>query len=203
MKNNKTPGIDGLSAEFFKIFWCKLKYFVQRVLNASYINGILPLTLRQIIINCIPKGDKARHFIKNWRPISLISVLYKLASSVIASRIKPILPKLISGTQTGFINGRFIGDSTRLIYDLMNYADDKRITGLLMLIDFEKAFDSISWQFIYKTLEHLGFHDGLIKWVKLFNKDIKATVLQVGVMSEFLNIERGCKQGDPLAPYIF
>ena len=65
-------------------------------------------------------------------------------SRVIASHIKKVLPKLISTTQTGFLQGRFIGESTRLIYDLIKYTEDNKIDGLLMLIDFEKAFDSIS-----------------------------------------------------------
>ena len=138
--------------------------------------------------------------LKNWRPISLLSVLYKIASSSIAARLKPLLPKLIDKAQTGFIQGRFIGEGTRLIYDLMNYTEQRDIDGLLMLIDFEKAFDSISWKFLYEVLNCLGFGPDFIKWIKLFNSNIKAAVLQSGFLSEFINIERGCKQGDPVAP---
>ena len=160
--------------------------------------------MRQLITSYIPKGDKPRDNLKNWRPISLASVLYKLRSSVIASRIKTVLPKLISTTQTGFLDGRFIGESTCLIYDLMNYTEDNKIDGLLMLIDFEKAFDSISWKFMYLVLEKLGFTSNLIKGVQLFNTDISASVLQFGVLSEFFSIKRCCKKRcDPLAPYLF
>ena len=79
MKHNKTPGIDGLPAEFYKMFWSQLKHFVTRAINTSFKKGTLPLTLRQTIISCLPKGDKLRDIFKNWRPISLLSVLYKLA----------------------------------------------------------------------------------------------------------------------------
>ena len=72
-----------------------------------------------------------------------------------------------------------------------------------MLIDFEKAFDSISWQFLYKVLQHLGFGTSFINWIKLFNNNIKGTILQAGILSDFIDIERGCKQGDPIAPYLF
>ena len=72
-----------------------------------------------------------------------------------------------------------------------------------MLIDFEKAFDSISWKFLYNVLDYLGFTEGYIKWIKLLNKGIPASVVQAGCKSEFLNIERGCKQGDPIAAYLF
>ena len=78
----------------------------------------------------------------------------------------------------------------------MNYTEQKDVDGLLMLIDLEKAFNSISWKSLYDVLSHLGSGPDFIKWIKLFNSNIKATVLQAGFLSEFINIERGCKQGD-------
>ena len=203
MKNNKTPGIDGFPSEFFKVFWVKLKYLVLNALNHCYEKGMLSISMRQTIINCIPKGDKARDNIKNWRPISLLSVLYKLASSAIAARMNTVLNKLISQDQTGFVKGRYIGETTRLIYDIMHYTEVKELDGLLMLIDFEKAFDSISWKFMYNTLTFFGFGTSFIHWIKMFNNNIKACVLQAGVKSDFISIERGCKQGDPIAAYLF
>ena len=85
----------------------------------------------------------------------------------------------------------------------MHHTQKAQIPGLLILIDFQKAFDSISWNFIYKTLSFLGFSNEFLKWIKLFNTDIKATVLQSGFMSEFISIGRGCRQGDPISPYLF
>ena len=81
MKNNKTPGIDGISTEFLKVFWLDLKHLVTRALNTCYKKGILSTSLRQSVITCIPKSDKDRIIFKNWRPISLLSVVYKLAST--------------------------------------------------------------------------------------------------------------------------
>ena len=114
--------------------------------------GLLSTSLRQCIITCLPKPDKDRNFIKNWRPISLLSVIYKLASGAIAERLKHTLENIISESQTGFIKGRFISDSTRLVYDIMHANEVKNIPGLLLLIDFEKAFDSLSSKFLYKVL---------------------------------------------------
>ena len=93
MKNNKCPGIDGFPSEFFKVFWGKLKYFVLRALNESYVSGQLSISLRQCIISCLPKGNKPRHLLKNWRPISLLSVVYKIASSALSARLKSYLKK--------------------------------------------------------------------------------------------------------------
>ena len=115
MKNNKCPGIDGFQSEFFKVFWGKLKYFVLRALNESYISGQLSISLRQCVISCLPKGDKPRHLLKNWGPISLLSVIYKIASSALSARLKSILEKIISPTQSGFVANRFISENIRLI----------------------------------------------------------------------------------------
>ena len=92
----------------------------------------------------MPKGNKPRHFLKNWRPISLLNTVYKIGSAAIANRFKSVLDKLINFDQTGFISGRYIGENIRLIYDILQYTDEHEIPGLLLLIDFKKAFDSIS-----------------------------------------------------------
>ena len=126
MKNNKTPGIDGFPAEFFKKFWIKFKYLVTRALNHCFCKGELSISIRHALINCIPKGSKERIFLENWRPISLLNVLYKLVSGTIANRTKNCLYKLISDTQTGLIKGRYIGESTRLVYDIMEYLENKQ-----------------------------------------------------------------------------
>ena len=152
MKNNKTPGIDGFPAEFFKVFWKQLGMLILKALNNSFEKGTLSTSLRQCLIVCLPKKGKQRQFIKNWHPLSMLSVLYKKAAAAIANRIKPYLTKLISETQTGFVSGRYIGESTRLVYDIMDFAERHDISGQLMLFNFEKAFDSISWNFCWVAL---------------------------------------------------
>ena len=151
MKNGKSPGIDGISVDFLKVFWIRLKYFITNCINFCYKKGKLSYSLRQSIITCLPKGNKDRQCLKNWRPISLLCLIYKMASAVIAERMKPHLEKIISRNQTGFLKGRYIGESTRLIYDIMHYTETNKLPGLLVQIDFAKAFDSLSWNFLYKV----------------------------------------------------
>ena len=100
MKNGKSMGIDGYPAEFFKIFWKKLKFFVLKAYNWSYTKGEMTISLRQCLISSILKGNKPRIFLKNWRPISLLSCVYTILSSAVANRLKGVLDKLISRTQT-------------------------------------------------------------------------------------------------------
>ena len=105
-------------------------------------------------------------------------------------------------TQTGFISGRYIGHSTPLVYDIMHCTEKNNMDGLLMLIDFAKAYDSISWTFLYNVLKFLGFGQQFIKWIQLFNTNIKAAVLQCGFLSSFFNIKQSCRQGVHLS-YFF
>jgi hypothetical protein len=134
MKNNKTPGLDGFTSEFYKIFWNDVYIYLVRSLNTAGEVGHLSISQRQGVITCIPKEDRYKSYLKNWRPISLLNVDKKIGSSVIANRIKHFLDKLISSSQKGFLKGRYIGECARLIFDLIERAEEENIPGILLLL---------------------------------------------------------------------
>ena len=193
----------GIILSFFKFFWQDIGIFWLRSVNEGFDEGTLSVTQRQGIISILPKGNKPREFLKNWRPIALLNVSYKLLSSCIANRFKSVLHYVIHENQKGFLRGRFIGENTRLIYDTLHQSKANNIPGILLMIDFEKAFDSVSWKFISKSLQFFNFGPDIQKWIQLLNQDACLCVTQNGFLSKFFKIGRGCRQGDPVSSHLF
>ena len=110
---------------------------------------------------------------------------------------------LISEDQTGFMTNRYIGDNIRLIYDLISYLNKENMPGLLFCLDFEKAFDSVDLKFMFKVLHAFGFGPAISQWIFTFYRHIKSSVAVNGQLSEWFSIQRGCRQGDPISPYLF
>ena len=203
MKNNKSPGTDGFPVEFYKFFWADIGKFLLYSFNESLQKGQLSLTQKQSIITCIPKGNKPREFLHNKRPISLLNVDYKILSGILAERLKNVLPEIIRQTQKGFLKNRYIGENIRLVYDIMSELNNRAKTGLILLLDFEKAFDSLEWNYIRKLLKIYNFGENFINCFNTLYSNACSCVINNGIFSEFFNLERGCRQGDPLSPYIF
>ena len=203
MKNNKSPGPDGFTTEFYKFFFSDIGHFLVRSFNESFCNGKLSTTQYQGVITCIPKEGKPKQFIKNWRPISLLNVSYKLLSACIASRIKQVLPSIIHESQKGFMKGRYIGENIRLLYDTILTTEKENIPGLLLMVDFEKAFDSVSWSFIERSLLFFNFPDCIIQWFKVLYNNASSCISFNGQYSEWFKLHRGCRQGDPISPYLY
>jgi hypothetical protein len=203
MKNDKSPGPDGFTTNFFKFFFRDIGDFLVRSINYGFLNDSLSVTQRQGVITCIPKDGKPKRFLKNWRPISLLNVSYKIASACIAERLKTVLPSIIHKCQNGFLKGRYIGDNIRLIYDILTYTESEEIPGLLLMIDFEKAFDSVSWSFLHKALQFFNFGPMMCHWVKLFYSGINSCISLNGQYSAWFPIQRGVRQGDPSSPYLY
>jgi len=171
--------------------------------NESFAKGEMSPSQRQAVITLLEKKDKKRCDLKNWWPISLVNVDAKIASKVIAERMKRLLPDLINNNQSGYIPGRSIGENIRSILDIMDYTKATNLPGVLLFIDFEKAFDSLEWDFVNKCLQLFNFGPDFIKWVNIIYKDIQSCVINNGLCSNYFTIERGVRQGDPLSPYLF
>ncbi len=151
-KNNRSPGIDGIPVDFYKVFWSDISDHMVKAMNWAIQNDELSSNHRRGIITLIPKKAKDSALIKNWRPITLLCSDYKMLSKAIANRIKIHLPKLIDSDQSGFVRNRYIGQNIDLLLQIIEYSEHNNIPGIILTADYEKAFDNLSWGFMEDTL---------------------------------------------------
>lgn len=135
------------------------------------------------------------------RPISLCSVLYKIIYKILCTRLKRILPKLISTTQGAFVSGRLISDNILIAHEMIHaFRTNPQCDSDFMAI---KAFDRVVWNFLEKLFLRIGFHRKWIDWIMFCVRLVTYRVLLNGAAHGFVKLERGIRQGDPLSPFLF
>ena len=126
----------------------------------------------------------------------------KLASKSLALRVRKVLTSLIKADQMAYVKDRYIGESVRLINDMLEYADKNNIEAILFSANFEKAFDSIDHTFILAVLKSYGFGPDFIQWIKTLLNNAESCVKNGGKSTGYFPIQRGTRQGDPLSAYL-
>ena len=203
LANNKSPGSDGLTTNFYKFFWPDIRNMVHNSYLYSLENKLLSQEQKLGIINLIPKKDKDLRYLKNWRPVSLLNTDYKILAKSLANRLHKVIKKLIDPDQVGYIKDRYIGESVRKLFDILSYTDENEIEAILAQVDFEKAFDSIEWPFLFDTLKAFNFGDEIISWIKILYTDISSCVGNNGYYSKFFKLSRSIRQGCPISALLF
>ena len=203
MSGGKSPGNDGLTVEFYKFFWSDIKDIFYSSVCYSRQVGELSSSQKQAIIKLLEKRDKDKRYIENWRPISLLNVDTKIVSKSLASRFLPVLPSIISSDQTAYVKGRYIGESIRLISDILDISNKLSIPGYMLTVDLQKAFDSIDHVFLVACLEKFGFGNNFIEWISILLKDNESCISNGGHTTKYFKLNRGARQGDPIAAYLF
>ena len=198
MENNKSPGIDGLTTNFYKHFWNLLGPELTNVYNYAFNQGILSTTQRRGIVTLIfKKGDRTR--LKNWRPITLLTTDYKILTKTLAIRLRDVLHLLIHTDQTACIPGRTINDNVSLIRDVIHYANETDTPLAMVSIDQLKAFDRVSHDFLHKTLQQFGFGPLFRHWISTIYNHSTSSIKVNGWLTKFINMERGLRQGCALS----
>ena len=205
MQNDRSPASTGFTAGFFKFFFPDLRAFLWRSFKNVFSTNSLSLTQREAIITLIPKPNGRSDRVKGWRPISLLNVQYKMLSSVVAERLKTVAPALISPDQTAYLKGRYIGENTRLLYDIIHEFHVRKLDGAILSIDFEDAFNSLNWDYTRSVFEAMGFGEQFMKLFEMMYtcNDSFSRIMLNGHLGEKIMHYRGFRQGDPASGLIF
>ena len=203
MKNNKSPGPDGIPAEFYKIFWNDISDIVFETYMEAYKSGKLILSQRQGVLCLIPKKGKDLTDLKSWRPLSILNADYKILAKLLSNRLKIALKEIINPDQIGYMENRFYGENTRLIADMIEFCKLKKHPSIILLVDFEKAFDTINWNFLNICLKHYGFGVNFQRWISILYCDTESCVSNNGHQSSYFKLSRGIRQGCPISALLF
>ena len=195
MKNEKTPGEDGIPIDFYKVFWLKLKGAFYDMLLSVYESGQLHETARKGILNLIPKANKDTRYIKNLRPITLLNTDYKIIEKAIADKMMPALEHIIGKDQRGFMKERRISVNIRKMLDIMHYAKKEDLEAVILSLDFVKCFDKCSFSILHGSLDFFGFGSFVRKWTEILYRSYTVRVQNNGYFSDSINIEKGVHQG--------
>ena len=180
---NKTPGDDGFTREFYETFFELLwRNLLDSNSTKPFKTGKLSISQRRGIISLMQKDENNLMVLSNRHPITLLNVDYKILLE---------LPKLIHSDQTGFVKGRYIGQNVRLLNDLVEFTELNKVPGILLFIDFEKAFDTLEWPFIHHILRFFNFGPNIQNWISVLYSDVESGAINGGYTNNYFRVSRG------------
>ena len=154
--SDKAPGPDGINNGILKKTWKWTKDSCLEFVKEFFSLGTIPKGMNSSFITLVPKKQDPI-MMSDFRPISLINCSFKILSKVLSNRLKGVMHKIVSKSQSGFIKGRQISE-TILIANAIEHAMGKgKIKGIILKLDFKKAFDSVDWEFLLNTMIYMGF----------------------------------------------
>ncbi|GJX36031.1 RNA-directed DNA polymerase, eukaryota, reverse transcriptase zinc-binding domain protein [Tanacetum coccineum] len=203
IEDDKVPGPDGFTSKFFKETWDTLRNEVCQAVQQFFDTRKLLGEVNATVISLVPK-IKTPNKVSDYRPIACCNVIYKCISKILTNKMKSVLRKLVDENQSAFIAGRQITDNILLAHELLRgYNRKSSRKKCAFKIDLQKAYDTINWDFLGKSLSGFGFHSKWIKWVMTCITTAKFTINVNGDIVGYFNGGRGLRQGDPIAPYLF
>ena len=203
LKNGKTPGSDGLPIDFYKVFWLKIKGPLYEMMKETYAEAELSESAKCGILNLIPKPHKDTRLLKNLRPITLLNSDYKIIEKCVANRMLSAMDFIINNDQRGFLPNRRIAVGIRKIYDAIIDANEHCKKGIILNLDFSKAFDKLEMVAIKGSMKLFGFADILVEWIDILYRHFYIYVQNSGFFSDQIRVTRSVHQGAPASSLIF
>jgi len=196
------PGPDGFSFLFYQVFWDLIKVDLMNLIRV-FEQGDLNLDrLNYAMITLIPKEPEAK-VLKKFRPISLINCSFKIFSKLLNNRMVRVADRLVASNQTTFIKGRFILESVVAAHEIIHEVHKRKQEGVVLKLDYEKAYDRVSWSFLEEMLETRGFGGRWRGWLRQVVRGGSICIRINDENSIFFKSGKGLRQGDPLSPLLF
>ncbi|CAM4605007.1 unnamed protein product [Caretta caretta] len=202
MPTNKSPGMDGLTVEFYRAFWDILGPDLVAVWAESLQGGVLPLSCRRAVLALLPKKGDLRD-LRNWRPLSLLSTDYKIVAKAISLRLGPVMADVIHPDQTYTVPGRSIFDNLFLVRDLLELGRRDGLSFALLSLDQEKAFDRVDHGYLLSTLRAFGFGPQFVSFLRVLYASAECLVRLNWTLTEPVSFGRGVRQGCPLSGQLY
>jgi ribonuclease HI len=199
--NNSCPGPDGIHFALIRPFAHKLAPIILAIIEHMANGNPPPPGFNHVLQFYFPKGSSL--LAKDTRPISVANSVCRIIAKLMAKAISPAAETILRLAQKGFIPGRHIGDHVEDVTRLFYSKVEKKQQHFLLLLDTEKAFDSLDHGFIYKTLEKIGCPSWFINCYSGLLTDIEGIPVVATQTDIRIKLERGVKQGCPLSPIIF
>ena len=196
------PGPDGLSFAFYQNYWDIVKNNLIEMFDAWYEGELDLFRLNFAMITLIPKENDAKSM-KKFRPISLINCCFKIFSKAVTNRFALMIDRIITKCQSAFIRGRFILESVISAHKIIHEVHRSKKPGLVLKIDYEKAYDKVNLEFLYELLEKQGFGPKIITLIKQMTQGGSVGVKVNDIEGDFFLTGKGLRQGDPFAPLLF
>jgi hypothetical protein len=165
MEVSSAPGPDGLPVGFYRAFWPELKHIFLEMFQALHRGELNLHRLNYGMISLMPKSKEANN-IRQFRSICVLNIDYKIFTKVLTKRLSSLVDKLISKSQTAFIPGRFILEGVITLHEILHELRLKKTKGVILKLDFEKAYDKVHWSFLIEVLKQKNFSAKWIEWVK-------------------------------------
>jgi hypothetical protein len=202
MEKNKAAGPDGMPIEFFQACWGFMKSDMIDVFKDFYEGTLDIKRLNYGIITLLPKVKGAEK-IQQYRPICLVNCLYKWITKCLTSRLEAVAGRIIHKAQTAFLKGRNIMNGVLPLHEILHETKKQRKTGVVLKLDFEKAYDKVHWGFLLRCLEIRGFSSTWCAWIKKVLENGTLAVKVNNTIGPYFSSHKGVRQGDPLSPILF